>query len=1097
MDGARPPPGRGDPLDPRASWVGGDHAKLRWIALERLEKFLSREYWTEVNANSDRCLSPLATVQLEVWTPRGVARPSFAQAMRGAEFEPCEVGHVFGPAWSSHWVRVRARVPDGARSPALVFDAGCEAAVYSEDGRILQGLTGGGGDDRRHLYRLGAAAAGSRATLLVEVACNGMFGVGKGGMIEPPDEGRSFALARAELVDVDDEFAAFQRDLEFVVALARELPDGDPTSGHALRVANHAVNLVRVDERGTWARGSEAAEALAAFLASGAAPPPPGAGPECRQPYAAGEAVHAVGHAHIDTAWLWPFGETRRKCARSWSTQAALMERDPDYRFAVSQAIQMKWVREDHPELWQRLRGLAAAGQLVPVGGLVVEMDANLPCAEALVRQGLYGQRFFVREFGRRSDVYWLPDTFGYAAALPTIAAGLGMPSFVSQKLSWNLVNRFPHTSMVWEGLDGTEVLAHFPPANTYNSSASVGDLLRSRAPDNAQRGTVGDLSLLLFGHGDGGGGPTPDHLARLHRARACPGLPRVQLSTPAAFFERLGRVRRGLPRHRGGLYLEMHRGVFTTAGRVKHANRRAEVLLHRVEGTMAMAAARGAPLDTTSPACAAGAAAEGETPRERELWRLDRAVEAVERAAAGGHGVPLAAWRAAVEQLWEYVLLCAFHDVITGTSIASAMREAEGLYEVVLGRGARLAAAAEVFLACGGAAVTAVNALGVPHRGLPPLTHAVSAPRDGSATSTAEAAPGGGAVLRSADAEVVVLPDGRLGSFVAGGREYLSEPEGNRLVLRDDVPFFWDAWDTIGPSQQKERPVPAAKSVRVAEGGGGAVEVRYAFGRRGGSELVQTLTLRGRLLEVDTAADWRERHTLLRAEFPLALRADHFSCEVQYGIERQPTTRGNPVEEARFEVCAQRFAALAEPGCGAALINDSRHGYSCEGSVLALSLLRSPRSPDPDVDAGRHRFRYALLPFAGPLASSGVVAEARRFNAAQGPSARPAVAPLLEVAAAPGAEGGAVPVLDWLKLAEEQPPDGVALVARLYEPHGASGAYELRAGVRLRRAELCANLLEDEGEAVKVEPRGRKGSAAVGLWARPFGVHTVKLVLV
>ncbi|XP_073852513.1 alpha-mannosidase 2C1 isoform X9 [Macaca fascicularis] len=351
----------------------------------------------------------------------------------------------------------------------------------------------------------------SSLTLYVEVACNGLLGAGKGSIIAAPDPEKMFQLSRAELAVFHRDVHMLLVDLELLLGIAKGLGKDNQRSFQALYTANQMVNVCDPAQPETF----PVAQALASrFFGQ--------RGGESQH------TIHATGHCHIDTAWLWPFKETMRKCARSWVTALQLMERNPEFIFACSQAQQLEWVKNRYPGLHSRLQEFARRGQFVPVGGTWVEMDGNLPSGEAMVRQFLQGQNFFLQEFGKMCSEFWLPDTFGYSAQLPQIMHGCGIRRFLTQKLSWNLVNSFPHHTFFWEGLDGSRVLVHFPPGDSYGMQGSVEEVLKTVA-NNRDKGRA-NHSAFLFGFGDGGGGPTQTMLDRLKRLSNTDGLPRLLL---------------------------------------------------------------------------------------------------------------------------------------------------------------------------------------------------------------------------------------------------------------------------------------------------------------------------------------------------------------------------------------------------------------------------------------------------------------------------------------------------------------------------------------------------------------------------------------
>ena len=352
-------------------------------------------------------------------------------------------------------------------------------------------------------------------------------------------------------------------DLDVLDGLMRTLALDDPRRRRLLRDIERALDLVP-----DVAAARHAVEAALALPARSSA-----------------HRIVATGHAHIDTAWLWPIRETRRKCERTFASAVRLMDEYPEYRFVCSQAQQYAWIEERQPELFARIAAKVESGQWVPTGGMWVESDMNLPSGESLVRQIVHGQRYFEQHFGRRCTEVWIPDVFGYPAGLPQVFAAGGMTRFVTQKLSWNKQNRFPHHTFWWEGLDGTRVLTHFPPVDTYNAEITPAECAHAVA--NFSEHGWSDWSLMPFGHGDGGGGPTREMLERARRLADLDGAPRVAIGTPAEFFRNVEReIHLGapVPVWRGELYFETHRGTLTSQIRTKLGNRRCEQLLREAE---------------------------------------------------------------------------------------------------------------------------------------------------------------------------------------------------------------------------------------------------------------------------------------------------------------------------------------------------------------------------------------------------------------------------------------------------------------------------------------------------------------------------------
>ena len=906
---------------------------------------------------------------------------------QGLEYRPAALGERFGPLWATYWFRGVVSVPQAwaGRRVDLLWDSGSEATLWL-DGVATQGL------NRHHhdaVLRKGAEA-GTLLAFEVELACNGLFG-------RPEAQ---VELHRCELALFDPE--AWRLLFDFETLRALEAAEGvDPSLAGELQ-----STLARFCNE--WPAGG-AEEILSELLRN-----------------TNGTHAHelaAIGHAHLDTAWLWPLAESRRKAVRSFSTQVRYMDDYPEYRFACSQAQQLAWIEEGEPALWERIREKVAAGQFVPVGGAWVEPDCNLPSGESLVRQFLHGQRFYERTFGRRCREFWSPDAFGYAGQLPQIMREAGITRFLTQKLSWNRFNRPEHHTFVWQGVDGSEVLGHFPPADSYSSEVSVAELLRTARDYRAHEHSR--TSLLVFGHGDGGGGPTKEMLETLRRVRDLQGVPRTTMRSSDEFFDALEREPGERPVVVGELYFEYHRGTYTSQARTKRGNRRCEAALHDSEFLL----------------CLAG----GSYPR------------------------------AELDRLWKLLLLNQFHDILPGSSIGLVYEDAERDF-------AEIEAGARALC---GEGDTPVNTIGFARREVTEdhggRLVVVEAPSYG-AGRVLEADDGvhvDGLTLENEHLRAALAPDGTVVSVVdkATGREALAAP-GNRLELYADRPVAFDAWDVDPSHLETRRDCPPADSHAVVTQ---PLRVEIAFERSLGTSSrmrqVVRLDAGSRRLEFHTTVDWHESHTLLKVCFPLGVRAPTATYEMPFGYAERPTHYSTSFDRARYEVPGHRFADLSEHGFGAALLTDSKYGYSCYGNELRISLLRAPKSPDPEADMGRHAFAYALLPHPGGWREAGVVGEALRFNSPLrwAPEGLPA--------------GSFASVddpnlfLDTIKRAE----DSDDLVLRLYEAHGGRGTARLRLGVPFGSARL-ANALEDDGQPLRAE------GDTIEIPYRPHAIVTVKV---
>jgi alpha-mannosidase len=971
-----------------------------------------------------------------------------ATAIKGS-FEPISAGTPWGRPWGTTWFRASGPLPDDPTAGSGLAESRCGTEVACEIG-FTAGMVGFSAEgaihtlgDRgpeircgihpmRRTVPLGLVTSGEEIDFWVEAASNPdfttSFTANPMGSLATAGEDPLYTFGGFWMTTVDLEVRALIAEIGMLNDAMRVLPRGHRRRQRLAALFQRAYDrLDPADVRRT--------------------------APGCREVLAEGfewtsppdsHLVSAVGHAHIDTAWLWPMRETHRKCARTFANQVQLMEQYPQHRFACSQAQQYAWVEQDHPSLFERIRERVETGQWVPVGGMWVEADMNLPSGESLLRQMVHGQRYFESRFGRRCDEVWIPDVFGYPGNLPQVYRSGGCGRFVTQKLSWNKTNRFPHHTFIWEGIDGSEVLAHFPPVETYNAEVTVREL--DRIQKNFAEHRWSDHSLMPFGHGDGGGGPTAEMLERAERLADLAELPRLAIQSPAKFFDHVEAEIDALdglapPRWRGELYFEMHRGTFTTQAATKVGNRRCEDAL-----------------------------------REAELWCATTRDDSR---------------TAELDTLWKRVLTQQFHDVIPGSSIAWAHDDAEAEHAAVLE--AADAISEDCLQRLAPVASTIANTCSTQRR---EVTTAAEPPQgsgvtqrlsDGSIGFLAEAPAlglGGVAALEPNEpvslqtdpaSGAITIANGlvALSLSAAGdvesvvdlrcGRELLRAGEhAGRLCIAPDTPVEYDAWDLEQWTAARSVPLPDAQGVAVLDSGPlvASVRVLRSFG---GSRAEQTITLRADSARIDFAleVDWQEREELLTIDFPLDIRADSAACEVQFGHENRPTHRNTTWDDAKFEVCAQRWVDYSEPAFGAAVLNDGRHGHALQDGGVRVSLLRAPRYPDPDADRGVHRTTLSLLPHGPGLAE--VVAEAEALNrplrVVSGTASR--VAPPLLSVSGEGVQVSAV------KPADDGSGD---VVVRFWSATGDRIVASVGIVDRIAGAVLCNALEEPDPDAPEVE---------------------------
>jgi alpha-mannosidase len=1011
----------------------------RHVTEQRLERVLNQRIRPAVHARS-------VPLRVEIWDVPGEPVP-VAEGL-AAPYRPARTGDRWGPAWSTSWFRVSGTVPAAwAGLPVeAVLDLGfathsagfsAEGLVYRADGTAVKALN----PRNTWLPVTESAVGGEEFTVCIEAAANPVvmhtapgeltFGPtavgGRAPWLGDPaaDPGEPlYRLRRLDLAVVDRPVYELVQDLDVLGQLMHELSPESPRRWQILRAVERALDTVDLQDIGAGAAAARAE--LAPALAAPA--------------HASAHRVSAVGHAHIDTAWLWPLRETVRKVARTVSNVTQLMDEHPEFKFVMSQAQQLAWLKQHRPEVYARAQEKAKTGQFLPTGSLWVEPDTNISGGEALARQFVHGKRFYLEEFGVETEEMWLPDTFGYNAALPQLMKLAGVRWFLTQKISWNTTNKFPHHTFWWEGIDGTRIFSHFPPVDSYNGELSGAEV--AHTVRNFQDKAAVNSSLIPFGYGDGGGGPTREMLARATRMADLEGSARIGIEGPADFFERAHaeyEAAGGAPVWSGELYLEFHRGTLTSQLATKQGNRRSEHLL-----------------------------------REAELWAATATVR---------HGQPYP--YQALDRLWKTVLLHQFHDILPGTSIAWVHREAEETYAAVARELEHLIDTAQRTLAGEGEGTVVFNAAPHARAGIPAFGAALRDIRPDSPVPPVAGADG--FVLDNGLVRVTVDADGLITSAydIDAGREALAPgARGNLLQLHQDFPNQWDAWDIDAFYRNHVRDLTDAESVTAVEGGG--VRVVRAFGA---SRIEQTLTLPAgsRRLLVDTVVQWHEREKLLKVAFPLDVRAAHSTAEIPFGHVERPTHTNTSWDAAKFEICAHRFLHVGERDWGAALVNDSTYGHDVTRDIrpdggttttVRLSLLRASRFPDPDADQGTHRLRYALVIGADVLDA---VREGYRLNLPERTSAGGTpVAPLVSV----DHEGV---VVEAVKLADDRSGD---VIVRLYEARGTRARTTLVPGFPLASAEttdLLERLLHDPASH-EITDRG------VRLALRPFQILTLRL---
>ena len=823
---------------------------------------------------------------------------------------------------------------------------------------------------------------------------------------------------------------------------------------------------------------------------------------EGMQKLGSGVHVDLTGATHIDLAWVWRLKHTREKAQRSFSTVIRLMEEFPEYVFSQSTPQLYKYVKQDNPELYEKIKARVAEGRWDADGGMWLEADCNISSGESLVRQFLHGMHFFREEFGKDCAYLWLPDVFGYSWSLPQILKGCGIKTFATTKIGWNQFNTMPHDLFSWRGIDGTDVLtflltsvgdrddgqdntppAMLPPGATRSLQADIDNRHSSYNTSLTARVELASWLkfrekeytrsvLIPYGHGDGGGGTTRGMIKTRRMLDKMPGLPEARSRTIGQFFENLHadveRSGKPLPVWDGELYLEYHRGTYTTQAENKKYNRRLENRLAMTEWLAAAAQRLG-----------------GDYPK------------------------------AALEEGWEVVLRNQFHDIIPGSSIHEVYEESCAEYarvdETLDGLQAEalktlLKPAENTWTVVNFSSFPRTEAVWIPAAGAGSFHTAdgtaldaqpgeggswVLVPCEALSFTTVRFTPGAAETKRpfsefrgsAVENDLYLVEWDDCGRFTRvydklAEREVLAEGQkGNVLEVFEDKPMRYDAWDIDIYYTQKREEFRLAEPVRVIENGWLRTVLRFVF-RYNESTVTQDVVFHrdSRRIAFVTEADWHEAHRLLKAAFGVDIRATNASYDIQYGYVQRPTHFNTSWDYARFEVCGHKWADLSESNYGVSLLTDCKYGYNVHENVMKVSLLKSPKAPDRWADMGRHRFTYSLYPHNAGLTQGGTIPAGTALNL-----------PLL-VSSGAAALGRFIRVegkgvnLDCCKLSW----DGKSVVVRVHECCGGRAAFRIASDIPFKGWQACNLIEDDEGEA-------HEGSEIEGT-LRAFQIRTFKL---
>ena len=836
----------------------------------------------------------IAPLNCEVWKS---AEPVAFEHKENGKHMVLNVGDVWSDTvFDCGWFHITGDIPKQDNAVCLIDISG-EGLVYANDGTLIKGITTYASE---FSYEFGlpvkkvipiteSIIKNGKIDFYIDGACNDLQG-------NLCNSGKIMLL---ETAVCRDDIRQVKYDLEVLLGLFDSLTEAD---------AEYRFEIAQaIDNAHNFILKKDYASAHNEF------------GKILDKPSESDFEITAHGHGHLDLAWLWPIRETKRKGARTFSSQLFYTEKYNDYVFGASQAQLFLWMKEGYPELYSRITKAVKQGRITIQGAAWVESDVNLPCAESLIRQFLYGKKFFKNEFGINSNVLWLPDTFGYSGSLPQIVKKCGMNYFITQKLSWNTVNEFPYQTFNWKGTDGSCILAHLLPANTYNGPLNPEEMLRVQ--NTYKEKSVSNNAMIAYGVGDGGGGPSMDHLERLKRVKNLKGLPKINTVSTDEFMEKLAQNREKYPTYQGELYLERHRGTYTTQAKNKKYNRKMEIALRDCEFFSSVA---------------------------NKLCGFDYPFEEI-------------------ETLWKETLLYQFHDILPGSSIARVYDESVKRYEIIYNKTKALTEKACKAISDYYNSSLFFNSLPWKRNGIEPM--GISSKIDSQ-----ENAFRNGNTLENSFIKLVFSEKGEIISLYnkKQSKEY-ANGNINVFKLYNDTGDCWDIEPVYYYAFEPE--TAKLKSMTYRDD---AVELEFSVGN---SVIKQVVRLCDDTVQFDTYVNWNEKNKMLRVDFPITVENDFASYQIQYGHIKRPTTHNDSISRAMFEVSAHKWCDLSGKENGISLINDCKYGYRIWDSNISMNVLRSPNYPGKKADIGEHHFRYALYTHTGQVDDSRVYEKAFEFN--------------------------------------------------------------------------------------------------------------------
>lgn len=907
------------------------------------------------------------------------------------DFHPINIGEK----WSNRlfdcgWLHLTGNLPPEKtnRTRVLRIDVSGEGCIFDSKGNAIRGITNVAsvfdrryGHPKKTVVFIDELENDKTLDLWVEIANNDLFGNDCGGVI--------LQCATAYL---NEEAKAFYYDLEFLIDYLSAIDDKNPQYYTLLYTMYDAISFVssefydadikkarRILSKQLKKKNGDS------FLSFG-----------------------AIGHAHLDLAWLWPIRETKRKLYRTYSTVIANMERYPSYKFGTSQAQQLQWLKELQPNLFNKIKQKVKEGRIELQGGMWVEADTNLTGGESLIRQFVYGKKFFLNEFGKDVKVCWLPDVFGYSATLPQIMKKCGMDYFLTIKLSWSEHFSFPHHTFNWQGIDGSEIFVHMPPEGNYNSSATPKTLIDTQGLF-IERGKL-DKAMLLVGIGDGGGGPGRDHLERLERAKDFAGLPKVEQTFAEDTFKYMAKKKKDLATWKGELYLDRHQGTLTSASKNKKLNRQIENELSVTEKMGVLSFVNGC-----------------------ESYNKEN-----------------------IDEIWKETLLYQFHDILPGSSIKRVYDESVPRYQQMI---EELKKEQSLISNNLGNVLCVFNPDSFERNEVvfanDKYYNVCAKPLSYTALVN-EYKPKTCKVYKNKLENTYLKVD-----FSADGSVNITDKVNNEVNVVSGNVFklyneFLDCWDMS--SNFKKFEIGEMKLLNrkyYREGDSSVVEQTFGFNS---SLLIQKVVLKdeGKIVDFRCKINWQENKKMLRVEFDPYYKSDVATCDIQFGSIERPTYSQSIEQYGKYEVSMHKYVDISNQDYGVALFNDGKYGVNVKDGKISINLLRSQTYPCVDCDKGEHEFSFAVYPHKGTRYNSDVVIKSVEYNH-----------PLVVTNATPTQSlftlSNNSVLIETVKMSEE----GSDIIVRLYEINGRHAKTQLNVNFACEsicETDMLENVIQELG---------------------------------